>query len=81
MPSTNTAECEARMVLKDHTGDVVWQKSCLGEIEKKAYIGMASREDQKWVDELLTTAVKRCNACLLGQMRMALLEDAGRPLE
>lgn len=81
MPSTNRAECEVRMVLKDHQGNILWQKACLGEVEKKAYIGMASREDQKWVDELLTTAVKRCNACLLGQMRQVLLEDAGRPLE
>ncbi len=81
MPSMNRAECEVRMVLKDHKGNLVWQKSCLGEIEKKSYVGMAAREDQKWVDELLTTAVKRCNACLLGQMRQALLKDAGQPLE
>ncbi len=76
MPSTNRAECEVRMVLKDYHGEIVWQKSCLGEVENKSYVGMASREDQKWVDELLTKAVKRCNACLLGQMRQALLEEA-----
>jgi hypothetical protein len=81
MPSQNVAECEVRLVLKNRQGEVVWEQACLGEVEKKAYVGMASREDQKWVDELLTKAVKRCNACLLGQMRQALLEDAGRPLE
>jgi len=81
MPSKNRTECEVRIVLKDHKGEVVWQQACLGEVEKDSYVGMASREDQKWVDELLTKAVKRCNACLLGQMREALLEDAGRPLE
>jgi len=47
---------------------------CLGEITKNRWEGMTSRKDQQWVDEYLTVAVKRCNACLLGQLRQALVE-------
>ena len=57
------------MTLKDRSGNVLWQKSCLGEIEAKKYITSTARQDQELVNEYLTKAVKRANACLLGQLR------------
>ena len=75
MPSKNRAEAEVRLTLKDRTGDILWQKSCLGEFEKKVYASATSRQDQRFVDEHLTKAVKRANACLLGQLRQFLLEN------
>lgn len=77
VPTTNHAEAEVRLTLKDRAGNIVWQKSCLGEVTENKYITATSRQDQELVDEHLTRAVKRANACLLGQMRQFLLEDTG----
>jgi hypothetical protein len=49
----------------------------VGATTKNRWEGITSREDQRWVDEYLTVAVKRCNACLLGQLRQALAEAEG----
>ena len=76
MPSRNRAEAEVRLTLKDRTGNLLWSKSCLGEYEDRIYAAATSRQDQRFVDEHLTKAVKRANACLLGQMRQFLLERA-----
>jgi hypothetical protein len=80
VPTSNHAEAEVRLTLKDRTGNIVWQKSCLGEVTETKYITATARQDQQLVDEHLTKAVKRANACLLGQMRQFLLEN-GRSVE
>lgn len=77
VPTKNHAECEVRLTLENAHGDVVWQKSCLGEYEAEKFLSATAREDQKLVNEHLTKAVKRANACLLGQLRQYLLETAG----
>ncbi len=69
VPTKNHAETEVRMTLKDRSGNVLWQKSCLGEVDAKKYITSTARQDQELVNEYLTKAVKRANACLLGQLR------------
>jgi asparagine synthetase B (glutamine-hydrolysing) len=76
VPTDNTAEAEVRLTLKDRSGDILWQKSCLGSVEGRKYLTATAREDQQLVNEQLTKAVKRANACLLGQMRQYLLENA-----
>jgi hypothetical protein len=77
MPSRNHAEAEIRLTLRDRNGDILWQESCLGEFEDKVYAGATSRQDQRYVDEHLTKAVKRANGCLLMQMRQFILESKG----
>ena len=77
MPTPHRAEAEVRMTLYDAHGEMVWQRSCMGEVDDKALVTATSRRDQKLVDKFLTTAVKRCNACLLGQLRQALLAETG----
>lgn len=77
VPTSNKAEAEVRMTLKDLTGNVIWQETCLGEYEAKKYITPTSRQDQELVNEHLTKAVKKANACLLGQLRHEFLEQAG----
>lgn len=77
VPTNNHAEAEVQLTLKDRTGNILWQKSCLGEVDEKKYLTATAREDQQLVNEHLTKAVKRANACLLGQMRQYLLENAG----
>ena len=74
-PTPHRAEAEVRMTLYDAKGEVVWERSCMGEVDNKTWVAATSRHDQKLVDNYLTTAVKRCNACLLGQLRQALLAE------
>lgn len=79
MPSYDRAEAEIRLTLKNRSGDILWQESCLGEYGHKVYAAATSRQDQRYVDEHLTKAVKRANACLLGQMRQFMLEQSQTP--
>ena len=72
------AEAEVRLTLRDDAGNVLWRKSCLGEVEDKTWMPITARSDQKLVDEYLTRAVKKCNGCLLGQLRPVLLELAAK---
>jgi hypothetical protein len=81
VPTANRAEAEVRMTLKDTSGNILWQKSCLGEYEAKKYLTPTARQDQQLVNEHLTKAVKRSNACLLGQLRQELLQPPAAPEE
>ena len=74
VPTKNHAEAEVRISLKDRTGNVIWQKTCLGELDTKKYITPTSRQDQELVNEHLTKAVKKANACLLGQLRQEFID-------
>ncbi|MCP4570718.1 MAG: hypothetical protein GY838_00030 [bacterium] len=76
VPTENRAEAEIRLTLEDNFGNVVWQRACLGEYEDDKFITATARQDQELVDEYLTKAVKRANACLLGQLRQFLLDGA-----
>ena len=75
MPTSNHAEAEVRMTLRDRSGEIVWQETCFGEYDGKKYMSPTARQDQELVDKYLTRAVKRANACLLGQLRQAMLEN------
>ncbi len=75
VPTANRAEAEVRMTLKDRTGNILWQKACLGEYEAKKYLTPTARQDQQLVNEHLAKAVKRANACLLGQLRREFIEQ------
>ena len=83
VPTRLRAVCEVRLRVYDSDREPFWDQTCLGEITKDVWDGITSRKDQKWVDEYLTVAVKRCNACLLGQLRQALVEaeEAARAAE
>jgi hypothetical protein len=73
LPSVHHAEAEVRMTLTDREGRVVWQETCLGELSDNVYVTATARDDQKLVDKYLVRAIKRCNGCLLGQLRQDLL--------
>jgi hypothetical protein len=74
VPTTNRAEAEVRLVLRDGSGDILWQASCRGEYEGRKAVTPTARQDQELVNEHLTRAVKRANACLLGQLTRFLQE-------
>ena len=75
LPTEHRAEAEVRLTLRDPQGQIVWTRTCLGEVDEKPFIAAFDRADQKRVDRYLVKAVKRCNACLLGQMRQELLTE------
>jgi hypothetical protein len=78
VPGQTHAVTEARLRLFDAAHEPFWDRTCLGEQVKDMWTGVTSRADQAWVDQYLTVAIKRCNACLLGQLRQALLAE-GQP--
>jgi hypothetical protein len=79
VPTKNSAEAEIRMTLKDRSGNLLWQETCRGDFSGKKYITPTSRQDQELVNQYLTKAVKKANACLLGQLRHHLLGFGGAP--
>jgi len=68
------AEAEVELVLRDRTGRELWRQDCLGEIADDVGEPVVSRRDAHFAQRLLPQAVKRCNACLLGQLRQWLSE-------
>jgi len=74
-PTSHRAECEVKLTLRDREGEIVWQRACLGLLDKDIWRTATSRDDQDLVDEYLATAVKRANACLLGQLRQVLITE------
>lgn len=75
-PTRHRADAEVRLQLRDTAGEVVWERTCLGEVTDSPWLMSTSKDYQKLVDRYLTQAAKRCNACLLGQLRQALIADA-----
>jgi len=80
VPAKMKAACEVNLRVYDQKHEPFFEQACLGEITKDRWESMTTRKDQKWVDEYLTVAVKRCNACLLGQLRQALVEAGEQEL-
>lgn len=63
-------------LVSQETGEVVWNTTCEGEFTRSMAISMASRDDQRLVEDFLPKALKRANACAVGQL-YAFLEDHG----
>lgn len=80
VPTRMKAVCEVKLRVYADGREVFFERQCLGEVTRDSWQGLTARKEQEWVDEYLTVAVKRCNACLLGQLRQALMqagEDGG----
>jgi len=70
------AEAEVEMILRDQVGDVVWREVCIGEVEDDRGQPASARPDKQLAERYMPQAVKRCNACLLGQLRQFLHSQA-----
>jgi len=66
-------------LVSQETGEVVFQTSCEGEVARSMGISMASRDDQKLVEDFLPRALKRANACAVGQLYAFLQEHQTGP--
>jgi hypothetical protein len=64
-----TAECEVRLTLRNPQGEILWQETCIGLVDETVGEAPLSRRDEMHTEAHLPTAIKRCNACLLGQLR------------
>ena len=66
------------MALVDQSsGEVAWTTTCEGEFTRSMAIAMASRDDQRLAEDFLPKALKRANACAVGQL-YAFLQNADR---
>ncbi len=74
VPLQVRAEAEVELVLRDRGGKELWRQDCIGEINDSVAEPAVSRRDAHFAQRLLPQAVKRCNACLLGQLRQWLTE-------
>lgn len=75
MPADQHAEVQVRLTLSDRAGDVVWEQTCLGEVDDRVGETVTSRRDKLYAERYLPQAVKRANACLLGQLRQYLVTN------
>jgi len=75
MPAEQRAEVVVHLLLRDGQGQVIWDQTCLGEVEDKVGEAVTSRRDKIYAERYLPQAVKRANACLLGQLRQFLVAN------
>jgi hypothetical protein len=66
------AEAEVELILRDSGGEIVWQEVCIHVVEDDRGVPAVSRPDKSLAEKYMPQAVKRCNACLLGQLRQFL---------
>lgn len=75
-PAVTTGEVRVRLELRDRdTNDLVFQTVCTGEYQKTISLSLSAREDQRIAEDFLPPALKRANACAVGQL-YAFLTDA-----
>jgi len=75
MPLDQSAEVVVSLTMRDRDGSVVWERTCLGEIYDRVAEPVTSRRDKLYSERYLPQAVKRANACLLGQLRQFLSSE------
>ena len=74
-PADTRAQVELRLSLKEQTtGAEVWSTTCEGVYQKTLRLSLSAREDQKIAEEFLPLALKRANACAVGQLYAFLQE-------
>jgi hypothetical protein len=74
-PANTRAQVELRLSLREQsTGSEVWSTTCEGVYEKSLRLSLSAREDQKIAEEFLPLALKRANACAVGQLYAFLQE-------
>lgn len=79
-PARATGQVQVRMRLRDRaTGEVVWETTCTGESSKSVRQALSARNDQKLAERYLPAAMKRANACAVGQLYAFLQEHQVSP--
>lgn len=75
-PAEVTGVVKVRLELRDReTNDLLFETTCSGEYSKSIVLALSAREDQRIAEDFLPRALKRANACAVGQL-YAFLSDA-----
>lgn len=75
-PAETTGEVKVRLELRDRdTNELLFETTCTGEYRKTITLSLSAREDQRIAEDFLPRALKRANACAVGQL-YAFLSDA-----
>ncbi len=76
LPTETEGVVELRLELRDReTNEVVWNTTCTGSEKQKVAISISAREDKKLAERFLPAALKRANACAVGQLYQFLLSE------
>lgn len=75
-PANTEGIVEVKLELRDRqTNDVVWSTTCTGSHERTIRLSLSAREDKKIAEDFLPKALKRANACAVGQLYAHLQEQ------
>jgi len=78
LPTRTEGLVEMRLELRDQdTGELVWSTNCTGSEVDKVSLSISAREDKKLAERFLPAALKRANACAVGQLYQYLQEAEG----
>ncbi|MCP4145727.1 MAG: hypothetical protein GY752_10665 [bacterium] len=72
LPVEFQAQAEVRLTMRDPEDKIVWRETCIGQINEGKWLPATSRSDKILAERKMPLALKRCNACLLGQLRQFL---------
>lgn len=72
LPAEFQAQAEVRLTMRDSEDKIVWRETCIGQINEEKWLAATSRKDKILAEQKMPLALKRCNACLLGQLRQFL---------
>jgi len=76
LPTETEGVVELRLELRDRqTNEVVWNTTCTGSEKRNVAISVSAREDKKLAERFLPAALKRANACAVGQLYQFLLSE------
>lgn len=68
-PANTEATVEVKLELRDRiSNEVVWSTICTGTHERTIRLSLSAREDKKIAEDFLPKALKRANACAVGQL-------------
>jgi hypothetical protein len=69
LPTDTEGIVEMRLELRDQrSGEMVWSTNCTGLEKDRPAISISAREDKKLAERYLPPALKRANACAVGQL-------------
>lgn len=68
-PAKTEAIVEVRLELRDReTNELVWSTNCTGSHRRMIRLGLTAREDKRIAEDFLPKALKKANACAVGQL-------------
>jgi hypothetical protein len=75
-PAKTEAMVEVRLELRDReTNELVWSTNCFGSHRRMIRLGLTAREDKRIAEDFLPKALKKANACAVGQLYAHLQEN------